>query len=107
MADIQQSLPERENGTFKAEAREWHLQDIWSVLYRRRWWSLATFAAVAAATVAYVWSVTPIYEAHSQLLIGDKANIVTFQGTDNTSNDQRAISKRNTGSCAAVHWPDE
>ena len=89
MADIQQSLPERENGTFKAEAREWHLQDIWSVLYRRRGWALATFAAVAAATVAYVWSVTPIYEAHSQLLIGDKPNIVTFQGTDNTSNDQQ------------------
>ncbi len=90
MADTRHSLPESETVISRGESREWHIQDIWSVLYRRRWTSLATFAIVAGATVVYTFLVTPVFEARSQLLLGDKPDIVTFQGIDNSPNDDRS-----------------
>jgi capsular exopolysaccharide synthesis family protein len=90
MADTQQSLPEEAAVTSKAEPREWHLQDIGSILYRRRWVALGTFAVLATLTVAYTLTATPVFEARSQLLLGDQPKLVTFQAIDDQQSDERS-----------------
>ena len=82
MADTLQSIPEQDALASKADSREWHIQDFWSVLYKRRWAAIVTFVVVASATLVYTFTATPVYEAHAQLLLGDRPNIVTFQGSD-------------------------
>jgi polysaccharide biosynthesis transport protein len=46
-----------------------HLRDYWHVVLRRRWLAVAVFLAVAAAGVARVLLVRPVYQAQSQILI--------------------------------------
>ena len=88
MADITQLPKEPENATMVAE-REWRLGDLASVLYRRRWIAITTFLLAAAVVMIYTLSVTPIYEAHAQLLIDDKPSLVTFQGNTNSHETDR------------------
>jgi capsular exopolysaccharide synthesis family protein len=60
------------------------------VLYRRRWVAITTFAVVAAATVAYTLTATPVFEARSQLLLGATPKIVTFQGFNDQESDEQS-----------------
>ena len=89
MADSRHTTEEQEITTYASEASEWHLQDFLSVLHRRRWVSITTFLIVAGAVGVYSWSVTPVYEAHAQLLLTEKPSIVTFQDAGTSPGDQR------------------
>jgi len=73
----------------RSDVDEWHIHDLLSVIYRRRWVSITTFIVLAAVVVAYTLTATPIYEARAQLLVGERPNIVTFQGAPDSQGDQR------------------
>jgi capsular exopolysaccharide synthesis family protein len=90
MAETQYSPSEHEAVASRTEPREWRFQDIGSVLYRRRWAGLLTFAAAATITVLYTVNTTPVFVARSQLLLGEKSNIVTFQGIDEQQDGERS-----------------
>jgi capsular exopolysaccharide synthesis family protein len=56
-----------------------HLFDYIRVLYKRRWVATTAFVVVLAGTTAYTFTVTPIFEARTRLLIeSDDPNVVSF-----------------------------
>jgi capsular exopolysaccharide synthesis family protein len=62
------------------EPQEWHIRDLLSVVYRRRWVALSTFFVVATGVALYTLSTTPVYQAQAQLLVAERPSVVTFQG---------------------------
>jgi capsular exopolysaccharide synthesis family protein len=88
MSDKVQSPPEQEANA-RQESSDWQFHDILAVLYRRRWVAVVTFLVVAAGVAAYTLAGTPVYEAHAQLLLGEKPTIVAFQGVNDQPDDQR------------------
>jgi capsular exopolysaccharide synthesis family protein len=59
---------------------EAHLGDYLRVVYKRRWVAATTLFLVVVAVVIYTFTVTPIYEAHAQLLIEvENPNVVSFK----------------------------
>ncbi len=89
MSSMQRSSPEHEPVTSRFEAREWQFSNITSVLYKRRWIAIIAFLVGAAVVTAYALTVTPIYQAHAQLLLEEKPSIVTFQGVGVTPTEQK------------------
>src|SRR5688572_10125062 len=56
-----------------------HLTDYLRVLYKRRWAAITVFTLVVLSVVVYAFTVTPIYEAQTRILIEtDDPNIVAF-----------------------------
>ena len=56
-----------------------HLTDYVRVLYKRRWAAITVFTVVVLSIVVYAFTVTPIFEARTRLLIEtDDPNIVAF-----------------------------
>ncbi|RPI57371.1 MAG: polysaccharide biosynthesis tyrosine autokinase [Acidobacteria bacterium] len=88
MSDTQQPPSEHDAVTSRAEP-QWQLEDVFAVLYKRRWIALFTFLIAAAGVVTYTMSVTPIYEAHTQLLLQQRASIVTFEGAADPQANER------------------
>ena len=58
---------------------EGHLLDYLRVLHKRRWTAGTAFLIVLASVTAYTFTVTPIYEARTRLLIeAEGPNIINF-----------------------------
>jgi capsular exopolysaccharide synthesis family protein len=56
-----------------------HLLDYVRVLHKRRWIAAAAFLAVLVSVTVYTFTVTPMFEARTRLLIeSDNPNVVTF-----------------------------
>jgi exopolysaccharide transport family protein len=56
-----------------------HLFDYLRVLYKRRWVATTAFVVTVAAMIVYTFTVTPIFEARTRLLIeSDDPNVVSF-----------------------------
>lgn len=55
------------------QEREINLRDYFQVLYRRKWWVVATFAAVFAATVLMTLWKKPVYRATAVLEVQKKS----------------------------------
>ena len=89
MSDTLQSHPEPDTAPSVSESREWQIQDLVSVLYRRRWAAIATFLVAVGGVTAHTLTTTPIYEAHAQLLVAERTNIITFQGEAEPQTAQR------------------
>jgi capsular exopolysaccharide synthesis family protein len=61
-------------------AGEVHLLDYVRVLYKRRWIALSAFTVVALLVTVYTFTVTPVYQATTKLLIeSDTPNVVSFK----------------------------
>ena len=57
-----------------------HLVDYLRVLYKRRWTAATAFLLVVVTTTIYTFTVTPIFEARTQLLIeSDNPNVTNFK----------------------------
>jgi capsular exopolysaccharide synthesis family protein len=57
-----------------------HLTDYVRVLYKRRWTAATAFLLVMAAVTVYTFTVTPVFEARTRLLIeADNQNVVSFK----------------------------
>ena len=89
MSEILQPPPAQESVISRSDPREWRFHDILPMLYRRRWVAITTFLVVAAVVAAYTLTATPIYEAHAELLLGEKTSIVTFEGSGTPSGDPK------------------
>jgi polysaccharide biosynthesis transport protein len=62
------------------EADAAHLLDYLKILHKRRWTAATAFLVVFVGTMLYTFTVTPIYEARTRLLIeSDSPNIVSFK----------------------------
>ena len=62
------------------KAVEAHLLDYVKVLYKRRWTAATTFLIVLVGVMMYTFTVTPIYEARTRLLIeSDNPNVISFK----------------------------
>src|SRR4029453_15368018 len=56
-----------------------HLLDYLRVLHKRRWTAGTAFLIVLASVTAYTFTVTPVYEARTRLLIeAEGPNIINF-----------------------------
>src|SRR5262245_41503686 len=56
-----------------------HLVDYLRVLYKRRWAAATAFLLVLVSITIYTFTVTPIYEARTRLLIeADGPNVINF-----------------------------
>ena len=75
--------PDRDPNDLNLAAREVaevHLSDYLRVLHKRRWTAGPVFLVIVLAVTFYTFTVTPIYEASTQLLIeADNPNVVSFQ----------------------------
>jgi succinoglycan biosynthesis transport protein ExoP len=72
------SYPQPQGGA--AAGGEPHLLDYVRVLYKRRWIAGTAFTVVMLLVTVYTFTVTPIYQASSKLLIeSDNPNIVSFK----------------------------
>ncbi len=89
MSELPQPPTAQESATSRPEPREWRFHDIIPMLYRRRWVAATTFLVVSAAVTAYTLTVIPVYEVQAQLLLEEKPNIVTFEGSGNATSDQK------------------
>ena len=89
MSEILQPPSAQESVTSRSEPRQWHFSDILPMLYRRRRVAITTFLVVAGAVAAYTFTATPIYEAHAELLLGEKPSIVTFEGSGTPAGDPK------------------
>jgi capsular exopolysaccharide synthesis family protein len=57
-----------------------HLLDYVKVLYKRRWTAATAFLVVLVGVTVYTFTVTPIFEARTRLLIeSDDPNVVSFK----------------------------
>ena len=57
-----------------------HLVDYLRVLHKRRWTAATAFLLVVVTVIVYTFTVTPIYEARTRLLIeSDNPNVVDFK----------------------------
>jgi exopolysaccharide transport family protein len=57
-----------------------HLVDYLKVLHKRRWTAATAFLVVFVGATLYTFTVTPIYEARTRLLIeSDNPNIISFK----------------------------
>jgi capsular exopolysaccharide synthesis family protein len=57
-----------------------HLTDYVRVLYKRRWTAATVFLLVMAAVTVYTFTVTPVFEARTRLLIeAENQNVVSFK----------------------------
>jgi polysaccharide biosynthesis transport protein len=62
------------------EADAAHLLDYLKILHKRRWTAATAFLVVFVGTMLYTFTVTPIYEAKTRLLIeSDNPNVVSFK----------------------------
>lgn len=68
-----------------------HLLDYVRVIYKHRWPALTAFLVVSISVILYTFSVTPVYEARTQVVIeADNPNIVSFREVieqEKSSND--------------------
>ena len=56
-----------------------HLLDYVRILYKRRWTAVTAFLIVLATVTTYTFTVTPIYEARTRLLIeAEGPNVINF-----------------------------
>src|SRR5690242_18955900 len=56
-----------------------HLVDYLRVLYKRRWTAATAFLLVLVSVTIYTFTVSPIYEARTRLLIeSDGPNVINF-----------------------------
>jgi capsular exopolysaccharide synthesis family protein len=61
-------------------AADGHLVDYLKVLHKRRWTAATAFLIVFVGVMLYTFTVTPIYEARTRLLIeSDNPNVVNFK----------------------------
>jgi capsular exopolysaccharide synthesis family protein len=61
-------------------AGQGHLVDYLRVLHKRRWTAATAFLLVVVTTTVYTFTVTPTYEARTQLLIeSDNPNVINFK----------------------------
>jgi capsular exopolysaccharide synthesis family protein len=61
-------------------AQEVHLTDYVKVLYKRRWTAVTAFLLVLGSVTVYTFTVTPIFEAKTRLLIEtEEKNVVNFK----------------------------
>jgi len=59
---------------------EAHLLDYVRVLYKRRWIAASAFTVVALLVTVYTFTVTPVYQATTKLLIeSDTPNVLSFK----------------------------
>ncbi len=59
---------------------ETHLLDYVKVLYKRRWMAATAFLLVVLGVTVYTFSMTPIFEARTRLLIeAENPNVVSFK----------------------------
>ena len=59
---------------------ETHLLDYVKVLHKRRWMAMTAFLLVLGGVTVYTFSVTPIFEARTRLLIeAENPNVVSFK----------------------------
>jgi capsular exopolysaccharide synthesis family protein len=59
---------------------ETHLIDYVKVLYKRRWTATTAFLIVLLGVMLYTFTVTPIYEARTRLLIeAENPNVISFK----------------------------
>ncbi|MGD9901829.1 MAG: GumC family protein [Vicinamibacterales bacterium] len=71
-----------------------HLLDYLRVLSKRRWSAVAVFLAVFGGVAAYSWTVTPRYEAQTQIMIeAERPRLIVFreaieQGPDSADYQQ-------------------
>jgi polysaccharide biosynthesis transport protein len=64
----------------ESEAAAGHLLDYLKILHKRRWTAATAFLVVFVGTMLYTFTVTPIYEARTRLLIeSDNPNVVSFK----------------------------
>ncbi|CAN5517692.1 exopolysaccharide regulatory tyrosine autokinase VpsO [soil metagenome] len=57
-----------------------HLVDYLKILHKRRWTAATAFLIVFVGTMLYTFTVTPIYEAKTRLLIeSDNPNVISFK----------------------------
>jgi polysaccharide chain length determinant protein (PEP-CTERM system associated) len=49
--------------------RKLHPVDYLKILWRRRWWALAVFAAVAVGVGVYAWRMPDVYRSESRILV--------------------------------------
>lgn len=57
----------------------WHLLDYVRVVYKRRWVAATAFLVVLIGATLYTFTVTPVFEATTRLLIeSDDPNVVSF-----------------------------
>lgn len=57
-----------------------HLIDYLKILHKRRWTAATVFLVVLIGTMLYTFTVTPIYEAKTRLLIeSDNPNVISFK----------------------------
>ncbi|HXW04259.1 MAG TPA: polysaccharide biosynthesis tyrosine autokinase [Vicinamibacterales bacterium] len=72
--------PAAADGGPVARGVEVHLLDYVKILYKRRWTAATTFLIVVVGVMMYTFTVTPVYEARTRLLIeSDNPNIVSFK----------------------------
>ena len=56
------------------------LLDYVKVLYKRRWMAMTLFLLIVGAVTVYTFTVTPIFEARTRLLIeAENQNVVSFK----------------------------
>jgi uncharacterized protein involved in exopolysaccharide biosynthesis len=71
--------PSSPAGQIELAADAGHLLDYLRVLHKRRWTAATAWVLVLATATAYTFTVTPIYEARTRLLIeADNPNIISF-----------------------------
>ena len=59
---------------------ETHLLDYVKVVYKRRWMAMTAFLLVLGSVTVYTFSVTPIFESRTRLLIeAENPNVVSFK----------------------------
>ena len=64
----------------ESQAGYGHLVDYLRVLHKRRWTAATAFLLVLVSVTVYTFTVTPIYEARTRLLIeADNPNVVDFK----------------------------
>ena len=64
----------------ESQAGYGHLVDYLRVLHKRRWTAATAFLLVVVSVTVYTFTVTPIYEARTRLLIeADNPNVIDFK----------------------------
>ena len=64
----------------EAQVDDAHLLDYVKVIYKRRWTAATAFLIVLVGVTVYTFTVTPVFEAKTRLLIeSDDPNVVSFK----------------------------
>jgi len=89
--DIRLSSRVPRSESYELNDREVHLVDYIKVLYKRRWTAMTAFLLVVISVTVYTFTVTPVFEAKTRLLIeSENPNVVSFKAVvdeDQTKQD--------------------